>query len=283
MLCHSECLLFADDFKVFKAISTEQDCLDFQIDLNAVSKWFVENEMSLNVEKCCTMTYTRKNKFLEHEYLIENRPLQRRDGIRDLGVNMQSNLKFNDHYRHIVNKALKKLGFVIRNSRNFVNCDTVILLYNALVRSQLEYASIIWSPRTLSSCDLIERVQKRFLRYLYVRQNNAYPYMISYVSMLRDFNFQKLEERRQIQAVIFVFNIVNNLRYGDCSLINFIPFYVPKVGLRMRKEKLFQCEINGCSPLNFMLLQCNELILKTDIDMFNTSARNIVAAFNVIV
>lgn len=214
----------------------------------------------------------RESQFLEHEYLIENRALQRRDGIRDLGVDIQSNLKFNDHYRHIVNKErkLKKLGFVIRNSRNFVNCDTLILLYNALVRSQLEYASVIWSPRTLSSGDLIERVQKRCLRYLYVRRNNAYPYMISYASMVRDFNFQKLDERRQIQSVIFLFNIVNNLRYGDCSLINFIPFYVPKVGLRMRKKKLFQCEINGCSPLNFMLLQCNELILKTDIDMFNT-------------
>jgi len=57
------------------------------------------------------------------------------------------------------------LGFVMRHSSDFKKLDSLKLLYCALVRFILEYGSPIWSPYTNSNIEIIEGVQKRFLRF----------------------------------------------------------------------------------------------------------------------
>lgn len=227
-ITHSSCLMFADDFKMFKTVETQQDSIHLQQDINSVCMWFKDNKMTLNITKCCVITYTRRVNYIMSSYTIEEGELCRKKECKDLGVIFQSNLKFNNHYNYIVNKAYKMLGFVVRNSRFFKDLGCIIKLYNSLVRPHLEYASVIWSPQGGVNIDLIEKVQKRFLRYLYVRKNNAYPYMVSYMSMLKSFHLITLERRRSLQAVLFIFSIVNNLKYKDLLIINSIKFLVPK-------------------------------------------------------
>ena len=49
---HSVCLLFADDLKIFRSISSKNDCQLLQSDLNAVSIWCKNNQLTLNIKKC---------------------------------------------------------------------------------------------------------------------------------------------------------------------------------------------------------------------------------------
>lgn len=174
------------------------------------------------------------------------------------------------------------LGFVIRNSRFFKDLGCIIKLYNALVRPHLEYASVIWSPQGGVNIDLIEKVQKRFLRYLYVRKNNAYPYMVSYMSMLKSFHLITLERRRSLQAVLFIYSIVNNLKYKDLLIINSIQFLVPKINLRLKNKKIFYTNPVDCSPINAMLLECNKFIEECNVDFFNSNLGLINSCFSVI-
>ena len=125
---HSESLLFADDFKVSKLIGCLEDCIKLQDDLDSVANWFLDHGMHLNVETCFVITYTRKINYIKNNYKINNLPLLRKNTCKDLGVNYQTNLKFNDHYQYIVNKAYRALGFIIRNSKHFKNVDTIIRL-----------------------------------------------------------------------------------------------------------------------------------------------------------
>lgn len=272
---HSQCLLFADDFKIFKHIASSNDCHELQYDLGLVFQWFNVNRMSLNIGKCHVLTFTRKIQCTNFDYMIDNMALSRESKCRDLGVCLQTNLKFVQHYETIVNKSYKLLGFVIRNTKHFKDVRTIITLYNALVRPNLEYASIIWAPQTMSHVDMIEKVQKRFLRYLYLRTHNVYPYMVSYNSMLIEFKMVKLSVRRSLNDVLFIYNIVNNLKYKKCSLINDILFLVPKINLRIRDNKLFQCLPLNSSPINRMMRECNMFIQKCDIDLFNTTVGQI--------
>ena len=122
----------------------------------------------------------------------------------------------------------RNLGFIIRNSKFFKKTETLILLYNAFVRPHLEYASIIWSPQAESNIDLIEKVQKRFLRFLYVKKFNVYPYLISYNTMLGLFKAQRLSIKRNLYSALFIYLVVNNIRYKDCFLINYIKL-LPKI------------------------------------------------------
>jgi len=142
------------------------------------------------------MTFTHKAQPVYYNYNLDGEVLKRSDSVKDLGVYLQSSFKFNLHFTHIVNKAYRKLGFIIRNSKSFVKTETLKILYNSLVRPHLEYASIIWSPQANCHIDYIERVQKKFLRYLYLRENHVYPYLISYNVMLISFKFQTLVQRR---------------------------------------------------------------------------------------
>lgn len=61
VLKHSECLLFADDTKLFKKVKCIEDSNNFQVDLDNFYKWCYENGMTqytltLNINKCSTVS-----------------------------------------------------------------------------------------------------------------------------------------------------------------------------------------------------------------------------------
>lgn len=271
-------LIFADDFKLFKVIHTINDCQKLQEDLESVVKWFRDHNMVLNIEKCSIISFTRKINFIKNDYTINNQTLVRKTECKDLGVHLQSNMKFHSHYISIVNKTYKVLGFVIRNSRYF-GIDTTIRLYNALVRPSLEYASIIWAPESENSINLIEMVQKRFLRYLYLKKYDVYPYLMPTKNLLRIFNMQSLQQRRNMHCALFLYNIVNNIKYKKCNLINFVKFHVPKINLRVNNCDMFFSSPFNTSPIDYMQKQCNILVKNNNIDFFNCSVKDIVNCF----
>ena len=275
----SDCLLYADDFKLFKSIADKKDCEQLQSDLDSVSAWFKASGMTLNIEKCAVVSFTRKVYYFTDDYYINDMKIERKNEIKDLGVNFQVNMKFTNHYNYIVNRAYKSLGFVIRNSKNF-QIPTIIRLYTALVRPHLEYASTIWSPTAECNINLVEKVQKRFLRYLYVRKNNIYPFMISYRSMLETFKLKTLLVRREIQAVTFLFFILNNVKYKGGNLVKYIHINVPKIQLRILNYKMFCVNLKNMSPVDYMMSVCNELVAKLsdnniDLDIFNTGIKDL--------
>lgn len=262
-------LMYADDFKLFRVVSAKNDCAQLQCDLTSVSDWFKVNNMELNIDKCFVVSFTRNINYIAEDYYIGGVKIKRKVEVKDLGVTYQMNMKFNKHYINIANKAYKVLGFVIRNSKK-LNISTIIRLYNALVRPILEYASYIWLPQVWTNIDSIEKIQKRFLRFLYVRQNNTYPYMVSYSSMLKSFKLVSLNVRRKIHAVLFVYFILNNIKYQDCNIINFIKFKVPKIQLRILDKDLFYVDTGSISSINKMLSICNEFLnINKNVDIFN--------------
>jgi hypothetical protein len=79
-------------------------------------------------------------------------------------------MSFHVHITNIVNDAYKRLGFIMINSKCLNDIYALSLLFNGIVRSKLEYASIIWFPVHKSYQNQIEQIQKRFLRYLFYKK-----------------------------------------------------------------------------------------------------------------
>jgi hypothetical protein len=52
IITNSNCLLFADDTKIYKKIECFDDALKLQEDLINLYHWCIENDMSLNIDKC---------------------------------------------------------------------------------------------------------------------------------------------------------------------------------------------------------------------------------------
>jgi hypothetical protein len=107
---------------------------------------------------------------------------------------MESDLSFKSYILSAAKRAYGVLGFILSISKFFNDFFTVKLLYKSLVRSKLEFASIIWSPYTFLHINIIEKVQKRFLRYLYYKSFGPLQFLIwlvRYKEMMEMFSLSR--------------------------------------------------------------------------------------------
>lgn len=70
ILNSSRLSIFADDMKIYKVISSLNDSISLQCDLENFSEWCLENHLELNVDKCQSITYSRKRLPSNRSYLL---------------------------------------------------------------------------------------------------------------------------------------------------------------------------------------------------------------------
>ena len=83
-----------------------------------------------------------------------------------VGVTISDDLSRSTHFDNITKRLNQTLGFLNRNIRVH-NKDLKSVAYKTLVRPQLEYASIVWSPHTATDIQKVEAVQRRAARWVY--------------------------------------------------------------------------------------------------------------------
>ena len=96
--------------------------------------------------------------------------LERRDQVRDLGVILDSKLNFASHVDATVLKAKRMLGLLMRSMRvpacprgAKLNHIAMLSVFNAHVRSIIEYGSVVWSGAAVTHLKRLERIQHTFL------------------------------------------------------------------------------------------------------------------------
>lgn len=203
--CNS--LLFADDLKIYQTITEPNDCINLQRDIDALYTWCTENELLLNINKCKYLSFSNRIVQLLNTYHINGAPLTKVNTINDLGIILDSKLKFDMHIDFAVKKAYKMLGFIMRATSKFTNRACTNMLYNTLVRSHLEYNSYIWSPFHENQIHTIERVQKNYTRQI------AYKFYIRYEDYndrLRKMGMFSLKQRRVLSDMCQLYKIVHS-------------------------------------------------------------------------
>lgn len=272
-----EKLLFADDLKIFTKIKTPTDCSHLQADLLVLQKWCTQNALSLNIAKCKIVTYTLKKNAIKYNYSINNELLGRCDSVKDLGVTFDSQFSFIPHIDLTISIALKMLGFICRNCNSFTDEDALKSLYFALVRSRLDYAAIVWQP--LSDCHkfALERVQRKFLKFLTFRKTGTYPPRgYDNQLLLREFSMTSLETRRGVLGVTFLHKLLNNKI--DCpELFRFIRFYVPQY--RARHVPMFSLpfpNLNVMLKSPFYVMCKNANLVSNECDFSSSSLSRVV-------
>ena len=139
-------LIYADDIKLFRTITSPIDRHLLQDDINRFSTWCNKNDLLLNTDKCRVISFSRKRASSDHIYSIQSCYLTRVVRMLDLGVVFDAKLDFVDHIEYIVNRANSSLGFIRRWSHEFNDPYLLKSLYTSFVRSILEYASPVWNP-----------------------------------------------------------------------------------------------------------------------------------------
>ena len=229
----SSCKLsFADDLKMYRVILSQNDCIALQEDIDIMLIWCSDNGMRVNSTKCKVISFTRSNNPVYHQYTMESETVHRVTSICDLGVTIDSKLKFSDHVGMISAKAFSVLGFIRRHASEFTDVYALKSLYCTLVRSILEYASPIWSPYYAVHIIAIERVQKKFIRFaLRMLPWNDPEQLPPYTERCQLINLEPLSVRRVKAQRLFVFDVIEGVI--DCpALLEQIAFSVPPRRLR---------------------------------------------------
>ena len=116
---NSKALMFADDLKLYYTIHNLNDCLRLQDDLDSILNWCNINDMQLNINKCKSITFTRKRTKIN--YNLNNINLDSVSEIRDLSVLFNAKVTFKSHINNVANRAFKLCGFISRQSSEFIN------------------------------------------------------------------------------------------------------------------------------------------------------------------
>jgi Reverse transcriptase (RNA-dependent DNA polymerase) len=205
-------LFYADDLKIFHEIKTVDDAKFLQTKLNDLAKWCIDNKLNLNVNKCHSISFTRRRNKINFVYNLENKNLDAVSKIRDLGILFDDKLTFKPHCDIVINRAKGLLGFIKRRAKEFVNVWVTKQLYLTYVRSVLEFGSVIWLPHTADYISKIESVQKQFLLFALRHRYNPYDYasLPSYEHRLNIIELESLESRRENLSAVFIFNILQD-------------------------------------------------------------------------
>ena len=199
--------MYADDTKLYRQIKCIDDNKKLQEDLDELKKWSDLWLLKFHPDKCFRITIGKKKDYeFEYHITVENKlhEMSKVDEIRDIGVIIDSELKFEKHINSKIQTANKILG-IIRRSFIFLNCDIFIPLYKSLIRSHFDYAMIIWCPNLGKVIDSIESVQRRATKMIPEIKKLSYPERLKYL------NLPTLAYRRARGDMIEVFKIISNI------------------------------------------------------------------------
>ena len=180
---------YVDDVTISE-VSSLGEVSSLQNDIHCISQWAQQNNMNLNPKKFKIMNICPlRNKPVSPMLSINNLPLEAVSSYKVLGLTLCDTLKWHDNTNDIISKASKRLHILRVLKRAGVPPADLVTIYSALVRSVLEYSSVVWAtclPRFL--IEQLEAIQKRALRIVYPDPH--------YQQALAQANITSLEDRR---------------------------------------------------------------------------------------
>ena len=202
--------------------------LDLQSDLTNMENWSKQWQLPFNETKCKVMHFGYGN---QHKtYLLNGHTLQTTDNEKDLGVIVDSKLKFHIHTAAACKKANQMLGLV-KKAYTSRDASMTCLLYKAIVRPHLEYGNTIWGPFFKEDMLRVERVQRRATKLINGLRDKTYG------ERLRVLQLPSLTYRRRRGDMIWTYKILNGLVRVDAS-----KFFVPgRLGhIRGHPQRVFK-------------------------------------------
>ena len=199
-----------------RAILTVIYCDTLQQDLTSLNTWSHKPDLKFNASRCKALTVTRKKTLVTHEFYLGDVKLQRVLEEKDLGVAISSNLSWDSRFSRIVLKANRMLGLLKRTCLLITAIKIRRTLYLSLVKSQISYATVVWSPASVNLRAILERVQRRATRWILRTRIGE----MSYKQRLLTLRLLPLTEDRELKYLTFVYNFISG--YTDLNIGRYV-------------------------------------------------------------
>lgn len=189
-----------------------------------ITNWLSQNQLTLNVNKTKLLVCQSHGKPpLEIHIHINNIPVEQVDQFNFLGIIISENIQWKAHIEGLSRKISKSIG-TIAKLKYFLPQSILILLYNSLILSHVNYGILLWG----SQHNLLLPLQKKIIRII---SNSKY---ISHTEP--------------------IFKKINQLKINDIYTLNIYKFLykLKQKKLPIYFENFIATGLNRISPYNLI-------------------------------
>ena len=273
----SDCLLYADDLKLWGPVSCLGEANNFKSTLDALYAWSQTWQLPVNLAKCSVLALPSGVPITN--YHIGGHTLRTVSSERDLGIIVASDLTSSLDSIKRASAASRLLG-AIRRSFSRMTPDIFRKLFSSHVRPILEFGQPAVYPLTKGESDIIERVQRRGSKAVIGLRQLTYEQRLQHLGMFT------LAHRRRRGDLIYARRIL----FGELGedLRKFFPLNTdgPTRGhqhklfklrrLRMRMNMTLSTRVvNDWNRLPSTVIEStSEACFKTRLDNFFSAVRS---------
>ena len=203
---NSQVMQYADDTTLYVSSKYPGNIQSYlNQDLEHLEEWFRRNKMRLNTDKTDYVLITnnqRRRVFDTIKISLGGKQIEEKENVKILGVTISKDLTWDMHTSNLIN-TLKYCFYSFSRSCKYLNYDTRIMLYNAVIASRLNYCDAIWDCCSVNSKHRLQTIQNRCAR----RILNCVPGTSS-APLLKELGWIRLDKKRKLHKCVYLHRLL---------------------------------------------------------------------------
>lgn len=162
-------LQYADDLALYvSSKNIDEASSRLNSGIGYLQDWLSDHGLSLSIPKSKVVVFSRSRSCPNVSISYDQHNFSVVDNVKFLGVVLDSRLTGVHHINHIVKKCEKNINILRSLSGVWWGCHpyTQKLMYNALVRSHLDYGTFLLEPCNKSAMSSLDKLQSKCLRLI---------------------------------------------------------------------------------------------------------------------
>ena len=195
---------YVDDTRACRCIKSIADSQALQQDLLGIYRWAEDVNMVFNSDKFeCLRFWPGKTPKPDIQYLSpDNTPIEEKIHLRDLGVELCSDLSFSTHIQNLVTATTRLIGWVLRTFRRRSRM-IMLTIWKTLIQSKIDYCSQLWCPTDQASIKSLESLCRQFTSQIEGLGD------LDYWTRLKELKLYSQERRRERYRIIFIWKCLH--------------------------------------------------------------------------
>ena len=173
--------------------------------MQKIIKWMRINKLSINYSKSEFMIITKKQFKHKFEVVIEDNKIKQKSFVKYLGILIDDKLNWKHQVKQICSKIARG-SWTLYHIRNYVDKQTMKMVYYSLVYSHLQYCINSWGSASEATLHPLKIIQKRSIRIITGSKYRAHA-----EPLFHQLQCLKLNDIYQLEMAKLMYRINNNM------------------------------------------------------------------------